>query len=116
MITNLVNADDRNLIPHGATTVIVTLGDYYIKQSFLVVERLSTPVILACNYLTTNKFILNFKLGTFDRAENLQLLPVEFLSCHLITMDDDCPQAIPTKCKDHTSTVEDIPSDVYSIV
>ena len=28
-------------------------------------------------------------------------------------MDDDCPQAIPTKHKDHKSTVEDMPNDVH---
>ena len=95
----------------------VALGDFSVKQSFLVVEHLSTPVILGCDYLTTNGFILNFKQGTFHRAENpmqkLQLLPAVSTLCHLITMDDDCPQAIPTICRDHSSTTEDMPSDVH---
>ena len=43
----------------------------------------------------------------------LQLLPAESSSCHRITIDDDSPQAIPTKCKDHSSKIEDIPSDVH---
>ena len=115
--TKLVNADGRNIIPHGTTTMTVTLGDFSAKQFFLVVDHLLTPVILGCDYLTTNGFILNFKQGTFHRAENLiqmlQLLPAESISCHLITMDDDCPQAIPTTCKGHSSTTADMPSEVH---
>lgn len=105
--TKLVNADGRNIISHGAINMTVTSGDFSVEQSFLVVEHLSTPVTLGCDYLTTNGFIiiLNFKQGTFHRAENpmqrLQLLLAEFTSCHLITMDDDYPQAIPTTCNDH---------------
>ena len=95
----------------------VTLGDFSAKQSFLVLDHLSTPVILGCDYLTTNGFILNFQQGTFYRAENptqmLQLLPAESTSCHLIAMDDDCPQAIPTTCKSHSSTTADMPSEVH---
>ena len=43
----------------------------------------------------------------------LQLLLAESISCHLITMDDDCPQAIPTTCKDHSSTTANMPSEVH---
>ena len=115
--TKIVNADGRNIIPHGAITMTVTLGDFSAKQSFLVLDHLSTPVILGCDYLTTNGFILNFQQGTFYRAENptqmLQLLPAESTSCHLIAMDDDCPQAIPTTCKSHSSTTADMPSEVH---
>ena len=79
--TKLVNADGRSIIPHGAITMTVTLGDFSAKQSFLVLDHLSTPVILGCDYLTTNGFIFNFKQDTFHRAENptqmLQLLPAE---------------------------------------
>ena len=113
----LVNTDGRNIIPHRATTMTVTLADYSVKQSFLVVEHLSIPDNLGYDYLTINGFILNFKQGTFHRTENpmqrMQLLPAESPSCHLITMDDDCPQAIPNKHKDHKSTVEDMPNDVH---
>ena len=28
-------------------------------------------------------------------------------------MDDDCPQAIPTTCKGHSSTTADMPSEVH---
>ena len=45
--------------------------------------------------------------------QTLQLLPAESISCYLITMDDDCPQAIPTTCKDHSSTTADMPSEVH---
>ena len=45
--------------------------------------------------------------------QRMQLLSAESPSCHLITMDDDCPQAIPTKHKDHKSTVEAMLNDVH---
>ena len=118
----LVNADGRNMIPHEATTMTVTMGGFSVKQSFLVISSrtsVTTPGILGCDYLqlTTNGFILNFKQAAFHRAENLmqrlQLLPAESLSCHLITMDDDCSQAILIKYKNHRSSVEDISSDVH---
>ena len=93
----------------------VTLGDFSVEQSFIVVENLSTPVILGCDYLTDNGFVLHFKLGTCHRAETpnqkLKLLPAEAIPCHLITVDDDCPQAIPTRCQDHSPA--DMPSDVH---
>ena len=39
----------------------VTLGDFSVKESFIVVEHLLTPVILGCDYLTDNGFVLHFK-------------------------------------------------------
>ena len=79
----------------------VTLGDFSVEQFFIVVEKLSTPVILGCNYLTDNGFVLHFKLGTFHRAETpnqkLKLLPAEAIPCHLITVDNDCPQQAHTQ-------------------
>ena len=82
-----------------------------------MVEHLSMPVILGCDYLTNNGFVLNFKQKTFYRAEypdqSLKLWPAKSASCHVITIDEDCPQAIPTKCKDHDPVTEDMPKDVH---
>ena len=93
----------------------VTLGNFSVEQSFIVVENLSTPVILGCDYLTDNGFVLHFKLGIFHRAETpnqkLKLLPAKAIPCHFITVDDDCPQTIPTRCQDHSPA--DMPSDVH---
>jgi len=81
-------------------------------------ENLSIPVILGCDYLVNNGFVLNFKQGIFHRAEYpsqvLQLQPAESTSCQMITIGDDCPQAILTRCKDPSPTKEDTPSDVHS--
>ena len=41
--TKLINADGRNIIPHGTTTMTVTLGYFSVKQPFIVVEHLSIP-------------------------------------------------------------------------
>ena len=71
---------------------------------------MSTPVILGCDFLTNNGIVLHFKHGTFHRADQkLQLLPAEAIPCHLITVDDDCPQAIPN----YNPNTVDMPSDVH---
>ena len=40
-----------------------------------------------------------------------QLMPAETIPCHIVTVDDDCPQAIPTRCQDCSSA--DMPSDAH---
>ena len=113
--TKLVNADGRNISPLGSITTSVTLGDFSVKQSFIVVEHLSTPVILGCDYLTDNGFVLHFKQGVFHRTDNPdQKLQLEAaIPCYLVSIDDDCPQAIPTKCQDYGSARIDMPSDIH---
>jgi len=78
------------------------------------VEHLSTPVILGYDYLVNNGFVLNFKQGIFHKEEYpsqvLQLQPAESTLCHMINIDDDCPQTIPIRCNP-SPTTQDMPSD-----
>jgi len=88
--TKLVNANGWDITPCGTTTMTVTLGGFSMEHPFVVVEHLSTPVILGCDYLTNNGFVLNFKQKTFYRAEYpdqpLKLWPAKSASCHVITI------------------------------
>ena len=84
--TKLLSADGRHIIPQGFITMTVTLEDFSVEQSFIVVECLSTPVILGCDYLTDNGFVLRFKQGTFHRAENPDQLKPYFATLSLLTV------------------------------
>ena len=97
----LVNADGRDITPCGVATVTVCLGKFSARHMFVVVDHLSTPVLLGCDFLMSHGYVLDFEQCTFHRAQNpeevLQLFPTQAIShpLHTITMDDDCPQAVP---------------------
>ena len=58
--TKLVSADGRNITPCGITNVIVTLGPFSTKHSFIFVDHLSVPAILGCDSLREHGFVLDF--------------------------------------------------------
>ena len=115
--TKLVNADGRNITPCGITNVTVTLGPFSTEHSFIVVDHLSVPAILGCDFLREHGFVLNFKSSTFHRADSPhQALPLELTelkSCGAVTIDDDYPQAIPVKCADKNCIQFEMPTDVH---
>ena len=61
----LINADGRKLTPLGTTTASLDLGIITVDHTLVVVEKLSTPVILGCDFLATHGITLDFKAGTF---------------------------------------------------
>jgi len=113
----LVNADGRNITPCGTTTLTVTLGSFSVKHPFIVVDHLSVPAILGCDFLRfQHGFVLNFESGIFHRAScPRQALPLhvsELRSCNNVTIDEDCPQAIPVRCDENNVQCE-MPTDVH---
>ena len=112
--TKLVNADGRIITPCGTTTLTVTLGPFSTEHSFIVVEHLSVPAILV---LREHRFILNFESGMYYRADSPdQVLPLhltELRSCSTVTIDEDCPQAIPVKCNDKDQIHLEMPTDIH---
>ena len=68
--TKLVYADGRNITPCDTTTLTVTLGPFSTEHSFIVVEHLSVPAILGCDFLREHGFVLNFESGTYYRADS----------------------------------------------
>ena len=94
--TKLINADGRNITPCGTTTLTVTLGPYSTEHPFIVVDHLSVPAILGCDFLREHGFVLNFESSTYYRADSpnqaLPLQVTEWRPCSTITIDEDCPR------------------------
>ena len=78
---------------------------------------MSVPAILGCDFLREHGFVLNFESGTYHRADSPdQVLPLhltELRSCSTVTIDEDCPQAIPVKCNDKDQIQLEMPTDIH---
>ena len=59
----LTNADGRELAPLGTTTLRVNLGNLEADQSFTVVENLSAPAILGCDFLKRVGIVIRMHAG-----------------------------------------------------
>ena len=111
----LINADGRKLTPLGTTTAKLDLGIITVDHTLVVVEHLSTPVILGCDFLTTHGVTLDFKAKTFNIANSAlqgNLLLQSPQSCMLI-LDDEYPQAMPSKAPAMASDSLDMPKDYH---
>ena len=117
----LVNADSRDIKPCGVATMRIILGRFSARHMFVVIDHLSTPVILGCDFLMNHGYVLDFEQCTVYRAQNqeevLQLLPAQTIPqsqpLHTITMDDEYPQEILTPCKHTSSLTLDMPTDTH---
>ena len=58
--TRLINADGRHVTPCGVATMTVELGQSSTNHKFVVVDFLSTPVILGCDFLIKHGYIIDF--------------------------------------------------------
>lgn len=114
----LVNADGREITPLGTIIMKVNLGNLVTDQSFTVVENLSAPAILGCDFLTKVGMIIDFQRGMFKSCQfpmlqgQLNLLPTR--ACTVI-LDSEYPQAIPYPA----TTLEpefDIPTDCHPLL
>jgi len=63
--TTLINANGSKLPLVGTITAHITLNDLDIPHTFIVVDSLSSPVILGCDFLLRHHVTLNFGNGTF---------------------------------------------------
>ena len=111
----LVNADGRGLSPSGVTTMRVQIPNLTTTQKFVVVERLSAPAILGCDFLTKHGLIIDFDKGTFSSRksptkEGKLSFGTSPPTCNLI-LDDDCPQAMPFKGSSQNEL--DMPKDCH---
>ena len=61
----LLNADGSSLSPVGTTTAQVALNGLDTHHNFVVVNDLSTPVILGCDFLLKHGVLLDFGKSTF---------------------------------------------------
>ena len=110
----LINADGRKLTPLGTITVSLDLGIITVDHTLVVVEKLSTPVILGCDFLTTH----DFKANTFHTANSTlkgNLLLQSPHSCMLV-LDDEYPQAMPSKAPTVENDTIDMPTDYHPVL
>ena len=113
--TKLVNADGSDLAPLGTLVLEVKVGDIKSDHPFIVVDHLSVPVILGCDFLTKHGVVVDFAHCTFSCSRkpkvNGKLMLSRTNSCMLV-IDSDLPQAIPSK----TNVPEkdsDLPTDYH---
>ena len=114
--TCLVNADGRALTPVGLTTMEVCLPSLTTRQTFVVVEHLSAPAILGCDFLTRHGLIIDFEKGTFHSRGSMTQegrLSLRATNSCMLVLDGEYPQAAPFK--DNTATHEefDTPKDYH---
>ena len=50
--TQLINTDGRSTSPCGTNVMSVNLGELQVDHKFMILDTLSTPVILGCDFLT----------------------------------------------------------------
>ena len=112
-LMKLVNADGNDLAPLGILVMKVSIGNIQTDHPFVVVDHLSVPVILCCDFLTKHGVIVDFAHCTFSSSKNPKacgkLMLSSMNSCMLV-IDSDLPQAIPSK----TNMLEvdpDMPTD-----
>ena len=84
----LINADGRKLTLLGTTTAMLDLGIVVVEHTLIVVEKLSTPFIFGCDFLTK---LLHSYFNT-----GRQVAPTPNTLCMLV-LDDEDPQALPSK-------------------
>ena len=96
----------------------VNLGELQVDHKFMVLDTLSTPVILGCDFLIKHNLVLDFSQQAVYQTDNpsfrVDIPPVRVSSCNALTLDDELPQTIPTAVKNTSTTPVDMPKDVSS--
>ena len=115
--TELVNADMRTTSPCGTLVMAVILGNLQVNHKFIVLDTLSTPVILGCDFLTKHNLIMDFSQQAVHQPNNpsfkLDMPLVRMSSCNALALDDELPQALPTTIKSTSTMPIEMPEDVH---
>ena len=96
----LINADGRSFAPLGTSPATVTLGQLSVNHTFLVVEKLSVPVILGCDFMSKHAIVLDIQGGTayqLGSGHKMNLDTQVAKPCNPLIIDDELPQALPSK-------------------
>ena len=86
-----------------------------VNHTLIVVEKLSTPVILGCDFLTKHGVILDFNTGTFNTATSAQEGKIHLSPTHscMLLLDDDHPEAMPSKATSSLLGTLDMPTEYH---
>ena len=91
--TQLVSTDGRTISPCGTTVMAVILGNLQVYHKFIVLDTLSTPVILRCDFLTKHNLIVDFsqqaKYYSNNPSFTLDMPLVRMSSCSTLALDDE---------------------------
>ena len=110
--TTLTNADGTELSVKGITTALVILNGLNTPHSSIVMNNLSTPVILGCNIPIKHGMTLDFRSGTFQ-CNHHSTKPEKFESqkrfLNMLILNNDIPQAVSCSLKDNQEMELDMP-------
>ena len=98
--TQLINADGRSFTPLGTTSVTITLEQFSVNHTFLVVDQLSVPVILGCDFMSKHGLVLDIQSRTaYQLGSGCKINLDTHIDklCAPIIIDDELPQALPSK-------------------
>ena len=118
----LINADDRSVLLSGTAKVNVYLGTLYTIHSFMVLNEMSSTVILGCDFLMKRNLVIDFNQGVVYSSKTptfqlrLQHSGNKSSACKMLTLDDDLPQAISTTLKNANVPSFDMPTDVHPVL
>ena len=110
----LLNADGSSLSLIGTTTAQVALNGLDTHGNFTVVNELSTPVILGCDFLLKHGVLLDIGKSTFYCKNSCVKpkrfnIPTEHLN--VLVLDDDLIQAVPCPVQQSFQIVIDMPKN-----
>ena len=102
----------------------VTLGRLQVDHKFIVLDTLSTTVILGCDFLTKHNLIMDFSQQAVRHSNNplfkLDMPLVRMSSCNALALDDELPQALPTTVKNSSvipiEMLEDVHPDLAHLI
>ena len=101
--TQLINADSRSFTPLGTTSITVTLEQFSVNHTFFVVNKLSVPVILRCDFMSKHGLVLDIQSRTayqMSSGHKMNLDTHIAKLCAPLIIDDELPQALPFKNTD----------------
>ena len=114
--TTLTNADGTELSVKGIAPAPVILNGLNTPHSFIVMDNLSAPVILGCDFLFKHGMTLDFGNGTFHcnhHSAKPEIFESQKKFLNMLVLDDDIPQAVPCSVKNNQQMELDMPQKFH---
>ena len=111
-----LNARSQEIVP--TLVMKISVGGVQTNHIFVVVDSLSVPIILGCDFLTRHDVVIDFDHCTFNCSKNPKVCGKLILSATdscMLVIDSDLPQAIPSKTN-MSETDHDMPTDYHPLL